>query len=113
MRLTYMYYLMRDNYMALEKLILQDQYETIGSTRQPYGFVDNWQNAKEALLKIKEIPSFSNLCNNILKAFQQGDNSFKIPITLYREIEPKYSGLLKDIRSVTLFCQDLGLMKTL
>lgn len=114
MRIKYMYYLLKENFKALECLSLGDETYKIGGINEKRGTVENWQSAKNALETVSVIPFLNNFSNYILTHSEfrsdiiQERDSFVISYGTYKDIYPKYNNFLEQIRGVIAFCEDAG-----
>ena len=113
MRLTYMYYLIKNNYQPIADLTMErctDQ--TPRGITFHYGTIDNWLSAKSALDNLSVIDYFQDEINSMLecvdKRHSQNDH-IEFDDTSYLQFCASCN-ILKSKMEITLdFCKSLGL----
>lgn len=110
MRMKYMYFLLKENYEALEEFKIESEQYRIGATSHNRGIVANWIPARSALLNVSAIPTVKEMCYSILDNiyFAQEKDSFAIPYDVYQELAPKYKLFLIQVKAIISFYEDAG-----
>ena len=110
MRMKYMYYLLKENYAALENFKLSYDTYKVANNSYNRGIVENWEEAQVALRNVSVISSINNVCSMILDNpfFIKKNDYFYIPYETYQEIKPQYKIFLEHISAIIDFCEAAG-----
>jgi len=110
MRMKYAYFLLKENYEALENLKFENDPYRAGNTSYNRGKVTNWLAARSALTAVSSIPTMKETCLSILENeyFANENDSFAIPYETYQELNPKYKHFLTQIEAILNFFESVG-----